>query len=103
MGPARKPIIAVLTLGVLFVLGIFRAVDLYSRRAEVLTTSSRRADNLASILSEYLRGTFSAGDAALRQLALHSQQVGGAARLMPTGRRASPRRAPGWPASDRSR
>ena len=33
--------------------------------------------NLSSILSEYLRETFAAGDASLRQLVLHSRRVGG--------------------------
>jgi signal transduction histidine kinase len=78
MGPPRKSVIAVLALGVLLVLGTLRGIDLYSRRADVLRVSARRAENLASILSEYLRGTFSAGDASLRQLSLHSQRVGGA-------------------------
>ncbi len=78
MGPPRKSVIALLALGVLLVLGTLRTVDLVMRRAELLRASSRRADNLASILSEYLRGTFSAGDASLRELALHSQRVGGA-------------------------
>jgi signal transduction histidine kinase len=75
--PPRKAVIAALTLGVLLALGGLRIADLYWRRAEVLRASTQHAGNLASILSEYLRGTFSAGDASLRQLALHSQRVGG--------------------------
>ena len=69
--------IAALTIGVLITLGLIRAVDLSWRREEVLRTSARRATNLSSILAEYVRGTFSAGDASLRQLSLHSQRVGG--------------------------
>ena len=74
----RKPVIAALTMGVLVTLALFRTADLLWRRAEVVRVAEARAGNLASILSEYLRGTFSAGDASLRQLSLHSQRIGGA-------------------------
>jgi signal transduction histidine kinase len=77
MTPLRKPTIAALTIGVLVALGALRTLDLYGRRAEVLRTSAKRAANLASILTEYIRGTFTEGDASLRQLALHSQRIGG--------------------------
>ena len=73
----RKPAIAALTMGVLVTLGVIRTADLFWRRAEAVRVAEARAGNLASILSEYLRGTFSAGDAALRQLSLHSQRIGG--------------------------
>jgi signal transduction histidine kinase len=73
----RKPVIAALTMGVLVMLGVIRTADLLGRRAEVVRVAEARAGNLASILSEYLRGTFSAGDASLRQLSLHSQRIGG--------------------------
>ena len=72
-----KSAIAFLTLGVLATLGGIRAADLSWRRAEVVSTAEARAGNLASILTEYLHGTFSAGDASLRQLALHSRRIGG--------------------------
>ena len=70
--------IAALTMGVVVALGLLRAADLSWRRAELVRVAEGRAGNLASILSEYLRGTFSAGDASLRQLSLHSQRIGGA-------------------------
>src|SRR3954464_7846130 len=73
----RKSVIAALTMGVLITLGALRAADLYFRRVEVVRVAEARAGNLASILSEYVRDTFSAGDAALRQLALRSQRIGG--------------------------
>ena len=73
----RKAIIAVLTMGVLTAIAALRGADLYWRRAEIVKTSGQRAANLASILSEYMRGTFAAGDASLRQLALHSRRIGG--------------------------
>jgi signal transduction histidine kinase len=74
---ARKSAVASLTMAVLAVLGTARGVDLYVRRSEVIRTAQARAANLATILSEYMRGTFSAGDASLRQLSLHSQRIGG--------------------------
>jgi signal transduction histidine kinase len=79
MVPLRKSVIATLTLGVLITLGAIRGADLYWRREEVVRTAARRAGNLSSILAEYVHGTFSAGDASLRQLSLHSQRVGGPA------------------------
>ena len=72
-----KSAVAFLTLGVLVTLGGIRAADLSWRRAEVVRAAEARAGNLASILTEYLHGTFSAGDASLRQLALHSRRIGG--------------------------
>jgi signal transduction histidine kinase len=77
MASPRKATIAALTIGVLLTLGALRTLDLYWRRAEVLRSSVSRAANLASILSEYVHGTFTEGDASLRQLSLHSQRVGG--------------------------
>jgi signal transduction histidine kinase len=75
----RKSVIAAVTMGVVVTLGALRAGDLYFRRAEVVRVAEARAGNLASILAEYLRDTFSAGDASLRQLALRSQRIGGPA------------------------
>jgi signal transduction histidine kinase/CheY-like chemotaxis protein len=45
----------------------------------MLQTGDRRAANLAFILSGYLRETFEATDASLRQLVVHSRRIGGAA------------------------
>jgi len=75
----RKPVIAGLTLGVLFTLGVFRAFELWSGRAQTLASASARASNLAFILSEYLRESLAADDSALRQLAMHSRRIGGPA------------------------
>src|SRR3954468_20282225 len=75
----RKSVVAVLTMGIVITLGALRGADLYFRRAEVVRVAEARAGNLASILAEYGRDTFSAGDAALRQLPLRSQQIGGPA------------------------
>ncbi len=54
-----------------------RVVDLRSRRGQLLDLGERRAANLAVILAGYLRQTFAAVDASLRQLALHSRRIGG--------------------------
>ena len=75
----RKPVIAALTLGVLFTLGVLRGVDMWWWRAQTLNTASARASNLAFILTEYFQESLAAGDGALRQLALHSRRIGGPA------------------------
>jgi signal transduction histidine kinase len=61
----------------LLALGGLRVADLWRGRGERLVAAEQRAANLTLILSEYLAESFAAGDAALRQLALHSQRVGG--------------------------
>jgi signal transduction histidine kinase/ActR/RegA family two-component response regulator len=55
-----------------------RALDLRSQRQQQFHAADRRAANLAVVLTGYLRQTFAAADASLRQLALHSQRIGGA-------------------------
>jgi hypothetical protein len=75
----RKPVFVGLTLGVLFTLGAFRGIELWSGRTQTLASASARASNLAFILSEYLRESLAADDSALRQLAMHSRRIGGPA------------------------
>ena len=75
----RKLAIAALTLGVLVTMAALRAADLRWTRAETLEAAEARAENLALIITAYLVETFAAGDASLRQLALHSRRVGGPA------------------------
>jgi signal transduction histidine kinase/CheY-like chemotaxis protein len=55
-----------------------RAVDLRAQRQQQFYAADRRAANLSVVLAGYLRQTFAAADASLRQLALHSQRIGGA-------------------------
>jgi signal transduction histidine kinase len=55
-----------------------RAVDLYSQRAQLLRAGDRRAASLSVVFAGYLRQTFAAVDASLRQLTLYSQRIGGA-------------------------
>jgi len=69
--------IAALAIGVLLVLGGLRAADLWSSRSRTLKAAEARADNLAFIFSEYVRESFAATDASLRQLTIHSRRVGG--------------------------
>ena len=79
MRRVRKLVIAALTLGVLLAIAGLRAVDLVRSRAQSIEAAESRAANLAVIISAYLGETFSAGDASLRQLALHGERVGGPA------------------------
>jgi signal transduction histidine kinase len=73
----RKVVIVALTIGVLLVLLALRVADFVSLREETLVHAEARAGNLALILSEYIAEAFDAGDAALRQLQLHSRRIGG--------------------------
>ena len=73
----RKLAIVGLAFGLLLVLAALRWNDIRSAREDARATARLRASSLALVLSEYLIGTFAAGDAALRQLALHSQRIGG--------------------------
>jgi len=73
----RKAVTGALMASVLLVMGVLQASTLASAREETLRTAEGRATNLALILSRYLTQTIAAGDAALRQLALHNQRIGG--------------------------
>jgi len=66
---------AAVGLATLIVVG---ALDLRTQRAQLLRAGDRRAANLAMALTGYLRQTFVAVDASLRQLAAHSERIGGA-------------------------
>jgi signal transduction histidine kinase len=72
-----KTVIATLTTALILALSALRVGDLWVWRGQILAASEARAVNLSSILSEYLRETFAAGDASLRQLVLHSRRIGG--------------------------
>jgi len=60
------------------VLVVVRAIDLRSQREQLLRAGDRRATNFAVVLAGYLDQVFSSVDASLRQLALHSERIGGA-------------------------
>lgn len=73
----RKVAIGAFTLGALLTMAGLRVADLQWTRAEALESAESHAANLALIISAYLGEAFAAGDASLRQLALHSRRVGG--------------------------
>jgi signal transduction histidine kinase len=75
----RRPRLNILafTLTVLIAVGALQAADLAWRREHVLKAGETRATNLAFVLAEYIRGSFTSADAALRQLQLHGARVGG--------------------------
>jgi signal transduction histidine kinase len=73
----RKFVLFGLAVGLLLVLGAFRTHDLWTSYTEAMARAHTRSSNLALVLSSYMAGTFAASDAALRQLALHSQRIGG--------------------------
>jgi signal transduction histidine kinase/CheY-like chemotaxis protein len=70
-------VIGLATAIVLTALVGLRGVDLWSRRQQILDAGDRRAENLALILAGYVRESLGAGDAALRQLAIHNIRIGG--------------------------
>jgi hypothetical protein len=61
----------------LLTLAGMRVLDMRAQRAQLLKSGDRRAASLAVVFAGYLSQTFAAVDASLRQLALHSQRVGG--------------------------
>jgi PAS domain S-box-containing protein len=63
---------------VFLVFAILWGLLLWFRFAQSTETGERRAENLALILSEHLRRSVDAVDAALVQIALHGKHVGGA-------------------------
>ena len=75
----RRPKFLILgfTVSVLVAVGTLQATDLWWWREQTLKNAQKRADNLAFVLSEYVRGTLDVADTALRQLAIHAQRVGG--------------------------
>ena len=75
----RRPRFNILafTVTVLVAVGAMQIADLAWRRESVLKAGETRATNLAVVLAEYIRGSFTSADAALRQLQIHGARVGG--------------------------
>jgi len=75
----RRPKLNILafTLTVLIAVGSLVVADLWWRRDRVLKAGEARATSLAVVLAEYIRGSFTSADAALRQLQIHGTRVGG--------------------------
>jgi signal transduction histidine kinase/ActR/RegA family two-component response regulator len=67
------------SVAVLVAVCAFEGFDLRSRYQAALDSERARAENLAFVLAEYLRGSFAVADAALSQLAVHGQRIGGPA------------------------
>jgi PAS domain S-box-containing protein len=63
-------------LGVFLLFALLWSGLLWHRFSETLEAGERRAENLALILSDHLRRTIDAVDAALVQLALHGERAG---------------------------
>src|SRR4051794_24404165 len=78
---SRRPLddlkrwIVAFAVAALALLSVFRAVDLWWWRDDLLARGTAQADNLSQIVAEYLTGAFAATDAALRQLQDRSRRV----------------------------
>jgi len=75
----RRPKLNILsfTLTVLIAVAALEIADLWWRREAALKAADVRATNLAVVLAEYIRSSFASADAALRQLQIHGDRVGG--------------------------
>ena len=75
----RRPKVLVLafTASILVAVAAVQTADLWWRRDRILKAADGRARNLAFVLSEYVRGSFGAADATIRQLVIHGRRVGG--------------------------
>jgi signal transduction histidine kinase len=73
----RKLATAAVPLLLLSMMAALRVSELRTARAEALRTAEGRAANLALMTSTYLGEAFASTDAALRQLVLHAQRIGG--------------------------
>ena len=69
--------ILVFTITVLVAVGALESVDLWWRREGVIKAADVRATNLAVVLAEYIRGSFASADAALRQVQIYGNRIGG--------------------------
>jgi PAS domain S-box-containing protein len=69
--------ISLFLLGVFVGLAVLRVGNLWIRHDEILEEQRRRGDGLAHVVSEHLRQTLATADAALSQIAAHSEFAGG--------------------------
>ena len=79
LGRRSKVLISAFTVSILVLVALTAAADLWWWRQRTLESAESHARNLALVFTEYLSAAFAAGDAALRQIAVHSQRVGGPA------------------------
>jgi signal transduction histidine kinase len=73
-----KGLVLAFTGTVLLVVIAFQGLNLWWRHDRSIELAEDRAGNLSYIVAEYVRGSISLADAALRQLALHGRHGGGA-------------------------
>jgi len=73
-----KVALASVTIGAILVVGTLRAANLWQQRRQTIAAEEARVNNLAFLLSEYVRESFAAGDVALQQLQINSRRIGGA-------------------------
>ena len=73
-----RAVIVGFTVFVLVVVAGLVGADLWWEHERALARAETRAVNLAFVLSEYVRGSFAAADASLRQLVVHGSRIGGA-------------------------
>jgi signal transduction histidine kinase/ActR/RegA family two-component response regulator len=66
------------TAAILIAVVLLEAADLWWGYDRSVSVAEKRATNLASVLAEYMRGSFRVADTSLRQLAVHATRVGGA-------------------------
>ena len=66
------------TATVLIAVAALEGADLWWGYHRSISVAEDRAANLAFVLAEYVRGTFTVADTSLRQLAIHGGRVGGA-------------------------
>lgn len=69
--------LASVTVGAILLVGTLRAANLWQQRRQTIAAEEARVNNLAILLSEYVRESFAAGDVALQQLQINSRRIGG--------------------------
>jgi signal transduction histidine kinase len=74
-----RALIIGLTATVLIAVVLLETADLWWGYGRSIAIAEKKATNLASVLAEYMRGSFAVADASLRQLAVHGTRVGGGA------------------------
>ena len=75
----RRPkiLIVAFTLSVLAAVAALQANDLRLQYQQTLIAAETRAANQSLVVAEYVRGSFTVADTALRQLAVHGTRMGG--------------------------
>ena len=66
------------TAAILIAVVVLETADLWWGYNRSVSVAEERAANLASVLAEFMRGSFALADTSLRQLAVHAARVGGA-------------------------